>query len=75
MTGSNWYFRNRSRDAIVNMLRVIRFLQLANGFKESEIMRAMAIVWRESGDQTSFATLYLFWMIRELEKDERSKGR
>jgi len=75
MNSSDWYLRNRSREAIIDMIRVIRRLQLVNNFKDSEVMRAMAIVWRESGDRTSFCQLYLFWMIRELEKDERSKGK
>jgi hypothetical protein len=57
------------------MFRVIRHLQLINNFKDSEITRAMAIVWRESDDKTSFCQLYLFWMVRELEKDERLKRR
>jgi len=76
MNSSDWYLRNRSRESIVDMFRVIRHLQLINNFKDSEIIRAMAIVWRESeafNNKTSFCQLYLFWMIRELEKDERSK--
>jgi hypothetical protein len=75
MNSSDWYLRNRSREAIIDMFRVIRHLQLINNFKDSEITRAMAIVWRESDDKTSFCQLYLFWMVRELEKDERLKRR
>jgi hypothetical protein len=76
MNSRDWYLRNRSREAIIDMFRVIRHLQLINEFKDSEVMRAMAIVWRESdafNDKSSFCQLYLFWMVRELEKDERLK--
>jgi len=71
LTHDDWYFRNRSRESIVDMFRVIRQLQLLNGFKGSEIIRAMAYVWREV--ENDFAAIYLFYMIRELERDERNR--
>jgi hypothetical protein len=69
------YFRNRSREAIVDMFRVIRYLQQVNDFKDSEIIRAMISVWRSTEETTSFAMLYLYWMAVELERDEESKQR
>lgn len=72
-TDEERYLRNRSRDAIVDMFRVIRQLQQINKFDDSQIIRAMISVWRNTEETTSFAMLYLFWMARELEKDEKSK--
>jgi len=68
----NWYFRNRSRDAVVDMFRVIRQLQLLNGFKSSDIMKAMLTVWRELASD-DFIHLYLAYIIRELLRDERNR--
>lgn len=73
MQNKERYFRNRSREAIVDMFRVIRYLMEVNGFKDSEIIRAMISVWRNTEDTTSFAMLYLYWMARELERDEKEK--
>jgi hypothetical protein len=67
----NWYFRNRSRDAIVDMFRVIRQLQLLNNFNSSDIMMAMLTIWRESTDETLY--LYLAYVIRELRRDEKNR--
>jgi hypothetical protein len=67
----DWYFRNRSRDAIVDMFRVIRQLQLLNNFNSSDIMMAMLTVWRESTDETLY--LYLAYVIRELRRDEKNR--
>ncbi len=67
----DWYFRNRSRDAIVDMFRVVRQLQLLNNFNSSDIMMAMLTVWRESTDETLY--LYLAYVIRELRRDEKNR--
>jgi len=70
----NWYFRNRSRDAIVNVFRVVRQLQQLNGFKDSEVMRAMASVWKESEitqPESTLVSVHFYYIIREMEKDER----
>lgn len=72
MVDDNWYFRNRSRDSIIDMFRVIRQLQLLNNFPASDIMKAMLSVWRES-IQDDFTHLYLAYIIRELLRDERSR--
>ena len=67
----NWYFRNRSRDAIIDMFRVIRQLQLLNNFNSSDILMAMLTVWRESSDDTLY--LYLAYVVRELRRDEKNR--
>jgi hypothetical protein len=67
------YLRNRSREAIADMFRVIRHLQQINKFDDSQVIRAMISVWRNTEDTTSFLMIYLFWMVKELEKDERLK--
>jgi hypothetical protein len=67
----DWYFRNRSRDAIIDMFRVVRQLQLLNSFNSSDIMMAMLSVWRESSDDTLY--LYLAYVIRELRRDEKNR--
>jgi hypothetical protein len=67
------YFRNRSREAIADMFRVIRYLQESNGFEDSQIIRAMLATWRVTEDKTSLVVIYLHWMLQELEKDERLK--
>jgi len=69
------YLRNRSRDAIVDMFRVIRHLQQINDFRDSQVIQAMISVWRSTEETTSFAMLYLYWMARELERDEKLKQR
>jgi len=69
------YLRNRSREAIVDMFRVICHLQQINDFRDSQVIRAMISVWRSTEETTSFAMLYLYWMARELERDEKLKQR
>jgi len=70
-TDENWYFRNRSRDAVIDMFQVIRQLQLLNSFNSSDIMKAMLSVWRRSNDDTTH--LYIAYIVRELQRDEWSK--
>jgi hypothetical protein len=73
MKDDNWYFRNRSRDAIVDMFRVVRQLQQLNGFKDSEVMRAMASVWKESEvtqGESTLVSVHFYYIIREMEHDE-----
>jgi hypothetical protein len=69
MQDDNWYLRNRSREAIIDMFRVIRQLQLINGFKTSSILRAMSTVYHETDGPLVAA--HLFYMIREIERNER----
>ncbi len=69
MQDDNWYLRNRSREAIVDMFRVIRQLQLINGFRTSSILRAMNTVYRETDG--ALVSAHLFYLIREIERDER----
>jgi hypothetical protein len=57
------------------MFRVIRHLQQINDFRDSQVIRAMISVWRNTEENTSFAMLYLYWMAVELERDEKSKQR
>jgi len=74
MQDDNWYFRNRSRDAIVDMFRVVRELQQLNGFKDSEIMRAMAGVWKASEinqPESTLVSVHFYYIIREMERVER----
>lgn len=69
MQDENWYLRNRSREAIIDMFRVIRQLQLINNFKTSSILRALATVYRETeGELTSQRLQFL---IRDIERSER----
>jgi hypothetical protein len=67
------YWKNRSREAIADMFRVIRYVQQVNNFSDSQIIRTMMTVWEATEQTTSFAKLHLFWMANELEKDEKSK--
>jgi hypothetical protein len=69
MHDDNWYLRNRSREAIIDMFRVIRHLQMLNGFKTSTILRAMNTVYRET--DAPLVSVHLFYIIRELEREER----
>jgi hypothetical protein len=55
------------------MFRVIRYLQESNAFEDSQIIRAMLATWRVTEDKTSLVVIYLHWMLKELEKDERLK--
>jgi hypothetical protein len=57
------------------MFRVIRHLQQINDFRDSQVIQAMISVWRSTEETTSFAMLYLYWMARELERDEKLKQR
>jgi hypothetical protein len=67
------YWRNRSREVIADAFRMIRYIQQTNEIPDSQIFRVMMNVWGITEYGTSFAKLYLFWMVRELEKDEKSK--
>jgi len=73
MDNENWYFRNRSRDAIVDMFRVIRQLQLLNNISSSDIIKVMLSVWRETAGSDDFLHLYLAYIVRELLRDERNR--
>jgi hypothetical protein len=73
MDNENWYFRNRSRDAIVDMFRVIRQLQLLNNISSSDIIKVMLSVWREKASSDDFLHLYLAYIVRELLRDERNR--
>lgn len=64
------YFRNRSRDTVVDLIRVVRSLQALNRWNDSYIFKVIAKVCRETG-ASSLLELHLFWLIRELEKHER----
>lgn len=66
----NWYARNRARDAIVHGARAAREVQLLFGLKNSEVFRIIAKVFRDTGGET--VNVRLIYLIRELEKDERS---
>lgn len=72
MQDDNWYLRNRSREAIIDMFRVVRQLQLINNFKASSILRALAAVYLETGGELISQRLY--FLIRDVERDER-RGR
>jgi hypothetical protein len=73
MDNENWYFRNRSRDAIFDMFRVIRQLQLLNNISSSDIIKVMLSVWRETSSSDDFLHLYLAYIVRELLRDERNR--
>jgi hypothetical protein len=73
MNNENWYFRNRSRDAIVDMFRVIRQLQLLNNIPSSDIIKVMLSVWREKAGGDDFLHLYLAYIARELLRDEKNR--
>jgi hypothetical protein len=69
MNDRDWYLKNRSREAIVDMFRVIEHLQQINGFKRSEIITAMISVWRERND--ALLAGHLMYMLRSLRYEER----
>lgn len=71
MNDDNWYLRNRSREAIIDMVRVIRQLQLINNFKVSSIFRAIATVYRETDDELT--SVQLWNLIRDMERGERRR--
>jgi hypothetical protein len=72
MNNENWYFRNRSRDAIIGMFRVIRQLQLLSGIPSSDILKMMLSVWRETSTDDS-VHVYLAYVVRELLRDEKNR--
>jgi hypothetical protein len=71
MNITDFYFRNRSREAIVDLLRVVCQLQALNGFKNSEILKAFHSVAREQGNALLGA--YLFYIAQEFHRQEMRK--
>lgn len=69
MTLPDWYFRNRSREAIVDMFRLILHLRAINGFKRSEILMAFVTVCRQYNDRVLAS--FLLYLVRLLESEER----
>lgn len=69
MDERDWYLRNSSRDAIADMFRVIRRLQVINGFRNSDIVEVMVNIWRIQGDV--ILASHLLYMLRDLRRDER----
>lgn len=68
------YFRNRSRESIVDLIRVIRSLQRLNDFPDSQIFQTILNVYEEERGN-GFLKGHLFYMIEELQKHERLKTR
>lgn len=66
MDERDWVLRNSSRDAIADMFRVIRRLQVINGFKHSEIIQIMFNVWRSQNDV--FLVNHLMVLMRDLRR-------
>jgi hypothetical protein len=54
-------------DAIVQM----RALQLLGGIKSSELFKIISAVFRDTGGNAE--NVFLIYLIRELEKEERNK--
>lgn len=68
------YFRNRSRESIVDLIRVIRSLQRLNDFPDSQIFQTILNVYETDGAGT-FIKGWLAYMIDELQKHERLESR
>jgi hypothetical protein len=66
----NWYLRNRSRDAIVAMIRVVREIQLICNFRNSDILKVMGNIYRQTGDAKFGNYLYQLGVL--LQRDELS---
>ncbi len=64
-----WQFRNRTRDAIVSMLRVVRELQSLAGLRSSEIVRFLISTYRRTGDLRAAA--YFSFVFERLQEAER----
>jgi hypothetical protein len=69
MQDENWYFRNRSRDAIVDMFRVVRQLQILCNFKNSDIIRQLASIYRATDGE--YMSKQLYWLAMMIDRDER----
>lgn len=65
----NWFFRNRVRDSIFHTMHSLRELQLLSGIKTSEVFKIIAKVYRDTGGERT--NVFLFYLIRQLEQDER----
>lgn len=68
------YFRNRSRESIVDLVRVIRSLQRLNNFPDSQIFQTILNVYETERGGT-FVKGWLVYMIEELQKNERLESR
>lgn len=68
------YFRNRSRESIVDLVRVIRSLQRLNDFPDSQIFQTILNVCEMDGG-SSFLKGWLTYMIEELREHERLKSK
>lgn len=66
----NWFFCNRVRDTIFHGAHALRALQMASGIRTSQVFRIIAKIYRDTGN--SVATFHLMYLIRELERDERT---
>lgn len=67
------YVRDRSREVIVDMVRVIWSLQRLNGFYESQIFKSMLLIY-VNGDPSDYVRNRLTKFIKDLEKHERMKA-
>ena len=68
------YFRNRSRESIVDLISVIRSLQRLNDFPDSQIFQVFLNVIETDGG-SAFVKGHLVFMVEELQKHERLKTR
>lgn len=68
------YFRNRSRESIVDLIRVIRSLQRLNDFSDSQIFQTFLNVCENDGG-SAFLKCQLTYMIEELTTHENLKKR
>lgn len=66
----DWYLRNRSRDGIAAMIRVIREIQLLSKFKDSDVLKIMGNIYLQTGGTKVGNELKRLGML--MERDERS---
>jgi len=71
MNDRDWYLRNNSRQAIADMFRVIRRLQVTNDFKTSYIVETMLNVWR--AQHGIFLANYLALILHSIKKLEEDR--
>jgi hypothetical protein len=64
------YFRTRSRESLVHLIRTIRSLQQLNDFPDSLVFQVILNVW-ELSNGSSFIKIHLAYMIEELRTNER----
>ena len=65
--------RSRGREAIVSLLKTVREIQLICDFKSTDVLEALADVYKKTGGKTE--NVYLTYIVVEIKRNDKRNQR